>query len=169
MRSSLKLAAVAAMSLVLAECATGPQVQKPLDGNYAGSISGTPDASITFSINGSSLTGQGNINEPNPDAPLWRGRGSSPHIDITGTIDGRQISSMTATVRMEHNEADDVFNDTPIWNTADGTLSFTGLFNNQAAVDGSFGGQLTANPSVNLGGTWIAAKIGGAASGILRP
>ncbi len=167
MRSILKIVAAAAVVLLMSECATGPQVQKSLDGNYSGSLSGTPFATITFTISGSNITGQGNVTDRDP--PLWRGRDEIPHMDITGSLDGRQISTMMATVRMEHNDAQNVFDDPPIWNTADATLSFTGIFNNQAAVDGSFQGQLTANPSTTLGGTWIAAKGGAAASGILKP
>ncbi len=167
MRSAQKLAAVVALTLVLAECTTGPQVQKPLDGNYTGSISGTPFASISFTINGSNITGQGNLTDRDP--PLWRGRGDPPHLDISGKLSGRQIEEMNAVIRMEHNDAVDVYDDPPIWNNSDGTLVFNGIFNATGAVTGQFGGQITSKPSVSLGGTWLAAKSSGAAAGILTP
>ena len=57
-------------------CSKGPGKGQNFDGDYNGHLAGVPAGSITFTLSGSSLTGEGEL-EANI---TWRGKGDPPHF-----------------------------------------------------------------------------------------
>ncbi len=161
MRYGLKVAITAILLLsVPIGCSKGPGKGQDFDGTYAGQLSGNPNGYITFTMSGSSITGEGEIEA----SYSWRPIGDPPHFTFTGTRSGREVT-IGAPLALEFNSAG--FGEDPIWIEVTTTLTLTGSINDSGAISGSFGGPNPQNEDRPFHGSWSAMKTG-SASGLTR-
>ena len=167
LRTTIRTIGALAFVAGLATCTTGPQVQKPIDGTYNGSMGDAPKATLVIEVDkNGNITGTGDIKA---DDLLFRTAGGENDIVISGSHDGPMITTMTATISFEYNTTP---GGTATWVAGTGEMSFQGEFTKNGAVNGSYAGTTTIVRDIGgpvlLGGYWVAAKdqMG---SGILKP
>ena len=164
-RAVIRTSVAAVLILGLAACTTGPQVYKDYEGDYLGSTTGAPPSLLEFTVSGNNLSGTGMLKTD--ISILYGNSGNESDLVITGTRDGAEITSMSATVSFNYNRTP---NDTvATWVIYTGEMRFTGEFNKTGGVQGSYGGEASAGGhEIPLGGGWIAVKQD-AAAGIIKP
>ena len=160
------LAALSSIAL-LATCSS-PGSSLKINGDYLGTLQGTPRVQIHLTVSGNTITGTGTLIDVAPH--VWRGDPAHAiHVVFAGTRDGRQVTSLASTeshlqfdMNLDENNRD--------WQDTQATfnLAFQALFNNSGGITGNWQGAsfLFGNP---LGGTWSVIKEGAAAGGLLRP
>ncbi len=160
LRNTMRTIGTIALFAGLATCTTGPQVQKPVEGEYVGALNGAPPATITLSAHNGVLTGTGTIKED----LVFRSGNAEDDMIITGTYVSAQITSMSATVTFEFNTT---ANTTATWVAATAQMNFLGEFTRNGGAQGAFSGE-TSITNLNFAGSWIATKstVG---TGILKP
>ena len=143
-------------------CSKGPGKGQNFDGDYNGHLAGVPAGSITFTLSGSSLTGEGEL-EANI---TWRGKGDPPHFQFTGTLNGRDVN-ISVPILFEFNSAP--FGEPVVLVDASSTLTLTGRFNDYDALMGSFQGPNPINSNNPFSGTWSAIKSSAQSGSLTRP
>jgi len=160
LRITMKTIGTIVLFAGLTTCTTGPQKQKPVEGQYEGALNGAPPATIILNCNNGQITGTGTIRQ---DTIFRSGSGESDLI-ITGTYQNAQITAMSATASFEFNITAGA---TPTWVAATAVMNFGGEFTKNGGAQGHFSGETSINNLI-FGGSWLATKstVG---TGILKP
>jgi len=146
--------------LMVIGCSKGPGQDQNYNGEYFGHLAGVPEGDISFTLNGSSITGDGSL-----DTNItWRGKGDPPHFNFTGTVNGRAVT-ISIPVVFEFNTAP--YGQPPVWVDASTTLTLTGSFNDSKALSGNFQGPNPINNN-SFNGTWAALKSSAQSGSVTR-
>lgn len=163
----MKLHSISAFACVIllssiVGCSKGPGKGQNFNGDYNGHLAGVPAGSITFTLSGSSLAGEGELEEN----ITWRGKGDPPHFEFTGTLNGRDVA-ISIPLLFEFNTAP--YGEPSVWVDASSTLTLTGRFNDYDALIGSFQGPNPINTNNPFSGTWSAIKSSSQSNNITGP
>jgi len=143
-------------------CSKGPGKGQNFDGDYNGHLAGVPAGNITFTLSGTSITGEGEL-----DGNItWRGKGDPPHFEFTGTLNGRDVA-ISIPLLFEFNTAP--YGEPSVWVDASSTLTLDGRFNDYDALMGSFQGPNPINTNNPFSGTWSAIKSSAQSGSLTRP
>ncbi len=144
LRNTMKTIGTIAIFAGLTTCTTGPQVQKPVEGQYEGALNGAPPATITLNCNNGHINGTGTIREDT----IFRSGSAEFDFIITGTYKNSQITAMSATVSFEFNITAGA---TPTWIAATAVMNFHGEFTKNGGAQGAFSGE-TSIDNLNFNG-----------------
>ncbi len=143
-------------------CSKGPGKGQDFNGDYNGHLAGVPEGTITFTLSGNSITGEGEL-ESNI---IWRGKGDPPHFAFTGILNGRDVQ-ISIPLIFEFNTAP--YGEPSVWVDASSNLTLDGRFNDYNALMGSFQGPNPINTNNPFSGTWSAIKSSTQSGSLLRP